>query len=200
MKIGIMGGTFDPVHLGHLSIAHQAAEELGLDSVLFIPAGQPWMKAAQPVTDKSHRLNMVNAAIKTNPTFQVNDMEIRREGNTYSADTVEQLRQKYGGATELFFIMGTEVLECLPQWKKPETILEHCTLAIVARSGKERPSLLVIKRQFPESPISTALLSGPQIEISSSEIRVRAQKGLPINRWVPSGVLEYIENNGLYRP
>lgn len=200
MKIGIMGGTFDPIHVGHLVLAQQVVERLELDTVLFIPAGQPWMKVSQHVTDKTHRLNMVSTAINTNPTFQLNDMEIRREGNTYSADTVEQLKKKYGRTAELFFIMGTEVLESLPQWKKPETILEHCTLAIITRSGKERPGLAAIKSQFPESRISAVLLSVPQIAISSSEIRVRAQKGLSIDHWVPAGVLEYIQNNGLYRP
>ena len=198
MKIGIMGGTFDPIHWGHLRLGQEALEKLQLDSVLFIPAGQPWMKASQKVSEKNHRLNMVRQATKDNPKFQTSDIEIKRDGNSYSSETVEQLSIEYGNTVKLFFILGSEVLEKFHQWINPAVILRKCKLAIVIRPGQPKPNLAAIKKVFPDEPLETELLPASQIGISSSELRSRVRKGLPITDWVPPDVEQYILSNGLY--
>ena len=198
MKIGIIGGTFDPIHIGHLLLGQEAQEKLTLDSVLFIPAGIPWMKANQKLSDKHHRLNMVKEATKNNRSFLVSDMEVKREGNSYSSETIEQLSKEYDNTTQLFFIMGSEVLEKFPRWIKPAVILRRCKLTIVTRPGQQQPNLAPIQEAFPDEPLETERLSVAQIGISSSEIRSRVRKGLPITHWVPPRVEQYIQNNGLY--
>jgi len=199
MKIGIMGGTFDPIHVGHLLLGQEAMERLQLDSVLFIPAGQPWMKASQKVSDKHHRLNMVKEATKNNFRFRVSDMEVKREGSSYSSETIEQLSKECGNKDQFFFIIGAEVLATFHQWRNPAVILRRCKLAIVARLGQPRLSLVTIKNSFPDEPLEIELLPASQVGISSSELRSRVRKGLPITHWVPSEVEQYILSNGLYK-
>ena len=198
MKIGIIGGTFDPIHIGHLLLGQEALEKLQLDRVLFIPAGRPWMKANQKLSDKHHRLNMTREATKNNASFMVSDVEVKREGNSYSSETIEQLSKEYDNTTQLFFIMGSEVLKSFPQWVNPTVILRRCTLTIVTRPGEQQPNLTAIQLAFPDEPLETVGLPVAQIGISSSELRARVRKGLPITHWVPLGVEQYIQNKGLY--
>ena len=199
MKLGIIGGTFDPIHIGHLLLGQEALEQLQLDRILFIPAGIPWMKARQKLSDKHHRLNMVREATKNNASFLVSDMEVKREGNSYSSETIEQLSKEHDNTTQLFFIMGSEVLKNFPQWVNPIVILRRCKLTIVTRPGQQNPNLATIQQAFPDELLETVRLPVAQIGISSSELRARVQKGLPITHWVPVGVEQYIQNNGLYR-
>ena len=126
MKLGIMGGTFDPIHLGHLMIAERARCGLGLDHVLFVPAGVPWLRGDARVSDADHRLNMVELAINGNPHFSASRIEIDRPGATYTVDTLESLRAEYGDGAGLVFVIGSDALKQVHRWKDPERLLELC--------------------------------------------------------------------------
>ena len=130
-QIGILGGTFDPIHEGHLMIAESARECLRLDKVIFMPAGRPWLKSDRAVTDPAHRLAMVELAIEDNPRFEVSTMEIERPGPTYTVDTLTELRRRMGGA-DLYLILGMDSVRELGRWHRPERIFELCALVAVS--------------------------------------------------------------------
>ena len=135
MRWGILGGTFDPIHLGHLLLAEEGREILALDKVLFVPAGQPWLKAGQPLTSAVHRLRMVELATADNPHFEALRWEVERPGPSYTVDTLERLRAETGAAVGLHFILGLDALADFPRWKAPERILQMANLAVVPRPG-----------------------------------------------------------------
>ena len=198
MRIGILGGTFDPVHLGHLLIAEESRIKLGLDRVLFIPAGRPWLKEGQPLTESSHRVRMVELAIASNPHFQVRLNEVNRPGLTYTVDTLEELRGELPVETELFFILGLDAFENFHQWKEPDRILELCCLVVVSRpgyGGEERDELLA---RYREHGGRICLLPVHSVDFSASEIRRRAAAGISFRYQVPEAVEEYIGEYGLY--
>ena len=147
MRVGILGGTFDPVHLGHLIVAEQARVRLDLDRVIFIPAGQPWLRAEQPATDGPDRLRMVELAVKSNPAFEASSQEVDRPGPTYTVDTLEVLKEEFsrelGPDTVLHCIIGMDALEQFHRWKNPERLVELCHLAVVNRPGHQPPELVL---------------------------------------------------------
>ena len=197
MRVGIAGGTFDPIHLGHLIIAEEARVSLGLDEVVFIPAGQPWMKAGRSLTTPHHRLNMVRLATASNPFFRVSSIEVDRSGPTYTVDTIRELGRELVGGHDLYFILGIDSLRGFHRWKEPEAILELCTLVTAPRSGyqdvdRDQASQVSIP---PEKLIA---LECPGVDISSTEIRRRVALGLSVRYWVPEEVQPYIHQNGLY--
>ena len=142
MRLGILGGTFDPVHVGHLILAEEALSRLALDQLLFIPAGQPWLKAGQALSPAEHRLKMVGLAIASNPKLAVSRIEVDRSGPTYTVDTLEQLKQDLGEDVQLFFILGLDALEQFHRWEQPERIIELCQLAISSRPGFQNSRIL----------------------------------------------------------
>ncbi|HBJ30762.1 MAG TPA: nicotinate (nicotinamide) nucleotide adenylyltransferase, partial [Dehalococcoidia bacterium] len=160
-KIGLLGGTFDPIHIGHLLIAEDAREALGLDTVVFIPAGRPWLKANQSVTDPQHRLAMVGLAIGPNPHFQVSDIEIRRQGPTYTVDTLEQLQQDYSPNTEKFLILGMDSLNELARWRSPERLFDLCVVVGVSRPGQEEIDIDKLESIAEGASGKIVLISGP---------------------------------------
>jgi nicotinate-nucleotide adenylyltransferase len=199
MRIGIMGGTFDPVHLGHLIIAEEARTRLELEEVVFVPAGQPWLRSGVPSAPADQRLDMVRLAARGNPFFRVSTLEVEREGPTYTVDTVEEMRQELGEGAELFFILGMDSLKDFHRWKEPARILELCTVAAMVRPGHgdfQRESLLAIS---PAALVRVCFLDSPQVEISGTEIRRRVAQGLSIRYMVPDAVEEYIRRHKLYR-
>ncbi len=198
MKIGIFGGTFDPIHMGHLVIAEEARILLGLDEVVFIPAGRPWLKSDRTVTEGCHRMAMVALAVKPNPHFQASDVEIRREGLTYTTDTLLEIRQCLGDEVKLFVILGLDSLKELGRWHKPERILEMSTVVGMTRPGYQDfdPSTLDAIR--PGASAKVILLNGPLIGISGTDIRRRVSEGLSIKYRVPEPVEAYIRHHGLY--
>ena len=135
MRVGILGGTFDPVHLGHLTLAEEARVQLNLDQVLFIPAGQPWLKEGQQLSPAKDRLQMVRLAVASNPHFRVSAAEVERSGPTYTVDTLKALKDLLDLDTELFFILGLDAMEHFSRWKEPESLLEMCQWAVVERPG-----------------------------------------------------------------
>ena len=141
LKIGILGGTFDPIHDGHLMIAESARVCLCLDEVIFIPAGRPWLKSDRMVSDPAHRLAMVELAILDNPRFEVSDIEIERPGPTYTVDTLAELHRRLGVRAELYLILGMDSARELGRWHRPERIFEMCTVVVVSRPGVEDVSV-----------------------------------------------------------
>ena len=199
-RIGILGGTFDPPHLGHLLIAETARVALGLESVLFIPAGEPWLKSGQRITPATHRLRMVQLAVADNPDFCVCDCEVRRSGASYTVDTLRELRGAYPDSAEWYFIVGSDVLDQFHLWKEPEGILELCRLAIIERPGGPDDGVAALAERFPDAVASGAVVSvaGPRVDFSASELRRILAEGQSVRYQVPDAVAEYIKRHGLY--
>lgn len=200
MKLGVLGGTFDPPHIGHLILAEEARLALGLEQVLFVPAGSPWRKAGRELSPREHRLAMVRLAVDGNPHFAVSSLEIDREGPSYTADTLAALRDQFGPETEFFFIMGADSLTDFPHWHKPQRILELARLAVAERPEPEDVSVDESLAEDLASAMRERVvwLRMPLIAISASAVRERVQAGLSIRYWVPPAVEEYIRQRGLY--
>jgi nicotinate-nucleotide adenylyltransferase len=196
VRTGILGGTFDPIHIGHLILAESAREELGLVRVLFIPTGEPWRKAGRGVSDGTHRLAMAELAVQGNDAFQVSPMELERPGPSYLYETLEHLAQENPG-DEMYFMLGADALADLPSWREPKRIVELATLAVARRAGspgrggvEDAPGGLTAR--VVDVPM-------PEIGVSGSVIRQRAREGKSIRYLVPVPVEAYIEGNHLYR-
>ena len=201
MRVGILGGTFDPVHVGHLIIAEEALSRLALDQLLFIPAGQPWLKADQPLSEAEHRLKMVELAIASNPRLGVSRIEVDRAGPTYTIDTLEQLKRDLGEDAQLYFILGLDALEQFHRWEQPERIIELCELAIASRPGYQNSRILDEQLgRFPKLGSKINFVAAPVMDISGSSIRLRASEGRSIKYRVPEAVERYIRQHSLYIP
>ncbi|MCL2620492.1 MAG: nicotinate-nucleotide adenylyltransferase [Defluviitaleaceae bacterium] len=190
-KIGIMGGTFDPIHNGHLRVAEEVRQALGLDEVIFMPAGNPVLKQDRDVTSAQDRFAMCLLATADNPHFSVSDSEIKRAGITYTVDTILELH-KLHPAAKLFFIVGTDAAEFFHKWRGHQQILENCQLVVVARNGDEKPARDCVCGDFHWVEIT-------QLDISSTQIRQHMVDGKSIKYLVPDGVREYINKQGLYK-
>lgn len=189
----MLGGTFDPVHRGHLALARAARDELGLDEVLFVPAGQPWRKAGRIVAPAAHRLAMLWLALAGEPAFRVETLELDRPGPSYTADTLEALRSARPD-DELFLIAGEDALVDLPNWMRPERILELATLAVARRADVPKAA----EERLPGLSEGVVWLKMPLLSVSATEIRDRVRRGLPIDDLVPPTVAAYIREHGLY--
>jgi nicotinate-nucleotide adenylyltransferase len=194
MRVGILGGTFDPVHVAHLILAEHAREALALDEVLFIPAGEPWRKSGRAITPAEHRLEMLRLAIEGNEAFGISDTELRRSGPTYTADTLEELAGERLD-DEFYFIVGADALADLPSWHEPERIVAHAVLAVAPRELQE---VNVAALNIPGLAARIEPFPLPRIDISSTDIRARVAAGASIRYLVPDGVGRYIAEHGLY--
>jgi len=199
MRVGILGGTFDPIHIAHLIVAEEARIHLSLEEVVFIPAGEPWLKTEHPVSPKELRLQMVRLAVASNPFFRVLALEIERPGPTYTVDTLEILRREWGPTAELYFILGMDTLVDLPRWKEPERVLELCTPVVFARRKNSSSVLEELEPQLPGLQKKVQVLGGPIIDISGTELRRRVMQGISIRYLVPLKVEQFIAEHGLYR-
>jgi len=202
MDIGILGGTFDPVHVGHLRIAEEARVRLELSRVLFVPAGQPWLKADEAIASPIHRVEMVRRAIADNPYFELSTVEVDRPGPSYAVDTVATiavLQQQLGAEASFFFLLGWDSLAELPRWKEPDKLVQMCRLVAVPRPDFSPPNLEALESSIPGVTQSVVLLDMPLVDVSSSDIRKRVAKGLSIQGLVPDDVEEYIKEQQLYR-
>ncbi len=197
-RLGILGGTFDPIHRGHIMLARVAKDRLALDEVLFVPAGQPWMKAGEEITPAAHRAEMVRLAIAGEPGFSMSDIELKRVGPTYTIDTVDALRGKFGPGTELFFIMGWDSFAQLPRWREASRLIQLCWLVAAPRPGYPRPDFNALERELPGISKRVSILDEPHVDISATEIRQRITHGEPIEDLVPEPVAEYIYRHSLY--
>jgi nicotinate-nucleotide adenylyltransferase len=201
-RLGVLGGTFDPVHTGHLAAAEEAREALGLEGVLFVPAGRPWQKADRPVSEARHRLAMLELAVADNPAFAVSRVEIDRPGPSYSVTTLRDLAaaSAAGGADDLWFILSAEALAGLPTWHDPNGLLGLARLAVVPRDGASASAdASWFGRTFPGQDGRAVFLDGPRLAISATDIRARVAAGRSIRYYVPAAVAAYIGDHGLYR-
>jgi nicotinate-nucleotide adenylyltransferase len=191
-RIGIMGGTFDPIHHGHLVAASEVATRFLLDEVVFVPSGQPWQKAGYQVSPAEDRYLMTVIATASNPMFQVSRVDIDRDGPTYTVDTLRDLRQLYGPKVDLFFITGADALDKILSWKDTDQIFDLAHLV-----GVTRPGFTLSDAHLPRDSVS--LVQVPAMAISSTDCRLRVASGQPVWYLVPDGVVQYIAKRQLYR-
>lgn len=198
-KTGIMGGTFNPIHIGHLLLAENAKDTFGLDEILFIPSGLPYMKNGMEIADKRMRLEMARLAIADNPSFKLSALEVEREGNSYTYETLEALHAAEPG-TEFYFIVGADSLFAMETWKRPEIIFQGCTVLAAVRDEKDNSELNGQIAYFKEKyGAKIGVVAMKEISISSTDIRNRIQRGKSIRYMVPDKVIAYIEEKRLYR-
>jgi nicotinate-nucleotide adenylyltransferase len=190
-RVGVMGGTFDPLHIGHLVIASEALYEFRLERVTFMPTGQPWQKRSY--SDPEDRYLMTVLGTSGNPRFTVSRMELDRTGPTYTADTMRELKSFHGPDAELFFIVGADAVLKLGTWERIENLREQASVIAVTRPGFDIDNFNA-EKTWPE----VSVLASPPIDVSSTDIRTRVREGRPIDYLVPADVVAYIKEQGLY--
>src|SRR5258705_1501562 len=198
-RYGILGGTFDPPHLGHLVLAQEVHARLGLDRVWFVPAGVPPHKTGRVVSPAADRSEMVRRAIGGDERCALSDVELTRTGPSYTADTLEQLREQWGRHAVLHLILGWDMLTYLPHWHAPERVLAATDVVVAAHRPGARDDLARLEQRIPAVTGKVVVLPAPQLDISASALRERVASGLPIRYLVPDTVSEYIDQRGLYR-
>jgi nicotinate-nucleotide adenylyltransferase len=191
-RIGIMGGTFDPIHHGHLVAASEVAARFSLDEVVFVPTGQPWQKEEEKVSPAEDRYLMTVIATASNPRFHVSRVDIERDRPTYTLDTLRDLRKAYGAKAELYFITGADALEKILSWKDIDLLFDLAHFV-----GVTRPGFHLSDAHLPADTVS--LVQVPAMAISSTDCRARVAAGLPVWYLVPDGVVQYIAKRNLYR-
>jgi len=197
MRVGVLGGTFDPIHIGHLISAEEARVELGLERVVFIPAGLPPHKLDHVMSPVEHRLAMVELAVASNPHFVVSKVDIDRLGPSYTVDTIELLKGEWG-LVEIYFIMGSDSLLDILNWHNPRRLIRLCRFAVVSRPGYQ-VDLGELDALLPGVASRVQMLNAPELAISSTDIQRRVREGLSIKYQVPEAVKDYIYQHKLYQ-
>jgi nicotinate-nucleotide adenylyltransferase len=196
-RLGILGGTFNPPHLGHLICAQEALVQLELDVVALMPVSSPPHKVLEDDPGPEHRLELCRRAVAGDPRLEVSDLEVARGGPSYTVDTLAQLHEQQPGS-ELTWIAGGDMAASLPDWREPERVLAQARFAVAEREGATRAEIERVREGLGGSR-AVAFLDMPRVDISSSLVRRRVAAGLPIRYLVPDGVAEYVEEHGLYR-
>jgi nicotinate-nucleotide adenylyltransferase len=198
-RIGILGGTFDPPHIGHLWLATLAADALGLSRVLLMPAARPPHKGSRPVSNAADRVMMTRLAIAGDPSLDLSLIEMERPGPSYTVDSLVELRASLGGGADLVLIMAADTLAEIDTWREPFRLLALAEWAVGPRPGTELPDRAALRQRFGANESRIHLLEGPSLDVSSSEIRRRVAAGRSIRYLVPRAVAELIADRGLYR-
>jgi nicotinate-nucleotide adenylyltransferase len=198
MKIGVLGGTFDPVHNGHISMADEAYKALGLTEVVMVPAWQPMSRPGEIITPAEERLEMLVLAIKGRPYLKISTVEYERKGPSYTFDTIRELSSIYGKGYDFYFIMGWDSLAMLPTWHEPEKLVKICYMVAVPRPGYTKPDLKNMETFIPGISKKVIFLEKPVMDISASTIRGMAGMGEDIGGFVPQEVARYIRKNKVY--
>lgn len=197
-KTGIMGGTFDPIHYGHLILAQTALEAFNLDEVMFVPSGTPWLKDSTKVLSRNKRVSMTGIAIEDNPHFALSTIEIDREGNSYSYETVEELKKEQPD-TDFYFILGADSLLEIEKWKHPDRLMAECTLLVAVRDDCDveglKKQIAYLKEKY---NAAIHILPAKRIDISSSDIRDLVAEGKSVRYMLPDQVIRFIQKNHLY--
>jgi len=202
-KIGLLGGSFNPIHVGHLVLAEEARERLGLERVLFVPNRLPPHKPADDMASPADRLHMVRLAVADNERFEACDIELRRDGPSYSLHTVEQLQKESANTLDIHFLIGADTLPELPTWYHVSELAALCKFVVFSRPGGSLDDLAPLRGVLSEeqiAAIASRRLEMPLIGVSSTEIRRRVREGRSIRYLVPEAVRRYILERGLYRP
>lgn len=200
LHIGIMGGTFDPIHLGHIQLAEQALNEVHLDRILFMPNHTPWMKRGRGVLDIEHRLNMVRLGIEGHPSFELSLVEIEAAGDSYTYQTLETLKKDYPKETQFYFIVGADSLFNMEDWVHPELILQNAVILAAVREGHDREALNKQRERLIRLfGGEIRLLSMEQVDISSTRIREEFYRSASVKEMLPKKVAEYIAQHHLYQ-
>ena len=201
MKIGIIGGTFDPIHNAHLYIAYEAKEQLNLDKVIFMPAGIQPLKTDKKITESKDRYEMVKEAIRNYDSFEVSDYEINKGGLSFTYETLEYFKENYNNEkVDLFFITGADCLMSIDKWKNVSKIFSLCTFVVFSRGGFNSEDLSEKKKEVEEKySCKIVILELKELEISSTDIRERVKNGRKIDFFVPESVKNYIYAKGLYK-
>ncbi|TDT61215.1 nicotinate-nucleotide adenylyltransferase [Fonticella tunisiensis] len=197
-KIGIMGGTFNPIHIGHLIAAQEVLEKMNFDKILFMPVGDPPHKTGSDVISAEHRFEMVKLAIENNEKFEVSDIEVKRRGKTYTYDTLLELGN-LNTNTSFYFIVGYDTLRDMDSWKRIDDVFKLSSFVVVNRGNDYTDMKKEIDKKVKKYSANIYLVDIPDIEISSTEIRKKVSENKSIRYMVPDKVLEYILNKGLYR-
>jgi nicotinate-nucleotide adenylyltransferase len=195
-RLGVMGGTFDPIHYGHLVTAEEAQVQFGLDGVWFVPTGKPWMKEHEVVSPAEDRYLMTVIATASNPQFRVSRMEVDRDGPTFTVDTLRGLKAELGEEVDLFFITGADAVVEIFQWKDPGELFALAHFIAATRPGYD---IAAFEAHAPTKVPGITVMNIPALAISSTDIRARVAQGRPIRYLVPEGVKSYVEKEGLYR-
>jgi len=196
MRVGIFGGTFDPVHLGHLILAEQARDYVQLDEVWFVPASRPPQKEGQPITRFEQRLEMLELAIAGHSSFRIDPREASRPGPSYTADTLDELAAAHP-EHEWFLLLGGDSLVDLPRWFDPQRIVQRATLVVMARPGTTLPNQIDLEQNI-GIKLDVKIVPAPQIDIRSRDLRQRVHEGRSIRYLVPRAVEVYIQQRKLY--
>jgi nicotinate-nucleotide adenylyltransferase len=197
IRIGVIGGTFDPPHIGHLVIAQEAMAYLNLDQVLFAPTHQPPHKLDQRITPIEQRLEMVRLAIAWHARFGLSRVDVDRDGPTYTVDTMRLLHQQWGPGADFYFIMGMDSLAGILSWRQPEELIRLCRLAVFDRPGYS-VDILELERKLPGLRDRVVLIPAPALDIAASDLQRRIRAGAPIAHLVPDAVAAYIREHELY--
>jgi len=198
VRVGVLGGTFDPIHIAHLVIAEESRARLNLDEVLFVPAGTPPHKLNKHITAVEHRLAMIQLAIASNPYFVLSRLDIDRPAPSYSVDTIEALRRQLGPQVLIYFIIGMDSLSEMPTWHEPERLVALCEFAVINRPGYQ-VDLSQLETALPGVVPRVTFVPAPEISVSSSDIQHRVQMGFPIKYQVLPAVEDYIYQHRLYK-
>jgi nicotinate-nucleotide adenylyltransferase len=201
-QIGLLGGSFDPIHIGHLVVAEQARVRLGLERVLFVPSCLPPHKLGKELAPAEDRLRMVELAIADNPAFEASDIELRRDGPSYSIHTVKQLRAQSDEALDIHFLIGADTLPELPTWHRTAELADLCKFVVFSRPGESLDALEPLREILSDeqvAAIASRRFEMPPIGVSSTQIRCHVREGISIRYLVPEPVRQYILERGLYR-
>ena len=193
-KVGVLGGTFDPIHNGHLAIGRFALRAAGLDEVVFVPAGKPWMKQTLPGASPADRLEMVRLALEGERGLSYADVDVKRPGDTYTVDTLSDLKTRYGPDTDFYLIVGADTARDMDRWKKAGLLSSMCTVVVIGRPGSPGPAEL--ERGHPAR--GAMFLQGPMWEVSASAIRDSLNSGRLPTGQTPPAVTRYMDERGLY--
>ncbi|MBN1457576.1 MAG: nicotinate (nicotinamide) nucleotide adenylyltransferase [Sedimentisphaerales bacterium] len=201
MKLILFGGTFDPVHRGHIQVARYSFEKICADKLIFVPAKRSPHKGNFPVASGEHRLNMLSIAAESIDNFVVSDLELERPDPSYTIDTVTAFKEKYGKETQIFWLIGADTVEDLPKWHRIKDLIDACNLSVMYRAGFKKPDFTVFREHLGENRIDKLgkhVISTPLVDISSTEIREKLSRGVDVCDLLESDVIRYIRQNNLY--
>jgi len=198
-RIGVLGGTFDPIHHGHLAAAEECRAALDLDLVLFMPAGQPPHKRGRVISPAADRVVMVELAIATNPFFRLSRVDVDRDGPSYTVGALEQLRLEWGLEARFWFLMGADSLADILTWRDPARLIELCRVVAVNRPDAPQPAPEKLDAELPGASQRIDVVEMPAMDISGTDLRARVKAGRPVKYQLPEAVEQYVTERGLYR-